>query len=113
VSVLRIPLTGKGDTYTDAGPVAAGEPGTFALLQNYPNPFNPSTEIAFVLEKAGMVSLRVYDLLGREVAVLQDGWRDAGTHQVRFNAAGLPSGMYVYQLRTGEHNAVRRMLLMK
>ena len=113
VSVLRIPLTGKGDTYTDAAPVASGEPGVFALLQNFPNPFNPSTEIAFVLEKAAMVSLRVYDLLGREVAVLQDGWRDAGTYQVRFDAAGMTSGMYVYRLRTGEHNAVRRMLLMR
>lgn len=113
VNVLRVPLVGKGDTFTDAGPLATAMPTGFALLQNFPNPFNPSTEIMFILEEAGMVSLRVYDLLGREIAVLQDGWLDAGSHQVRFTAAGLPSGMYIYQVRAGEHNAVRRMLLMK
>ena len=113
VSVLRVPLSGKGDTFTDVGPVAVAQPGAFALLQNYPNPFNPSTQITFVLERAGEVSLRVFDVLGREVAVLQNGWRDAGVHQVQFHAAGLPSGMYVYLLRAGDQQAVRRMLLMK
>ncbi len=113
VSVLRVPLTGKGDTFTDAGPLATDVPAGFALLQNFPNPFNPSTEIAFVLDKGGMVSLRVYDLLGREVALVRDGWLEAGPHQLRFTASGLPSGMYIYQLRAGERSAVRRMLLMK
>jgi lysophospholipase L1-like esterase len=113
LNVLRVPLAGKGDTFTDLAPSTGSQPLVFALEQNYPNPFNPSTEIAFILEQAGIVSLRVYDLLGREIAVLQDGWQDAGIHQVRFNAAGLPSGMYVYQLRAGGQAAVRRMLLMK
>ena len=113
VGILRIPLTGIGDTFTDADPVAMSQPEGFALRQNYPNPFNPSTEITYVLSESGRTSLRVYDLLGREVVVLQDGWADAGVHHVRFNAAGLPSGMYVYQLRSAGHSAVRRMLLMK
>jgi hypothetical protein len=113
VGVLRIPLNGYGDSFTDVGPAVDRLPEAFALHQNYPNPFNPSTEITFALSVPAMTTLRVYDLLGREVSLLQDGWMDAGVHHARFNASGLTSGMYVYQLRSGEKTAVRRMLLMK
>jgi lysophospholipase L1-like esterase len=113
VGILRVPLSGTGDTFTDVGAAVDRTPEGFALHQNYPNPFNPTTEITFALSVPARTTLCVYDLLGREVAMLQDGWMGEGIHHVRFNATGLPSGMYVYQLRSGEHSAVRRMLLMK
>ncbi|MGE5456993.1 MAG: T9SS type A sorting domain-containing protein, partial [Methanococcaceae archaeon] len=86
---------------------------TFSLSQNYPNPFNPSTQISFHLPEGAKVTIRVYDLLGKEAAVLMDEYRSAGTHTVQFNASNLPSGMYIYQLRAGEHTSMRKMLLIK
>ena len=88
-------------------------PGSFALKQNYPNPFNPSTEMQFTLPRAGHVSLRVYDMLGREVAVLADERLLAGTHRATFEAAGLPSGLYIARLDNGGNTATRKMILSK
>jgi hypothetical protein len=73
-------------------------PRSFELEQNYPNPFNPSTNIRFSVAQAGHVSLKVYNVLGIEVASLVNEQRDAGTFSVNWNAAGLPSGMYLYRL---------------
>jgi hypothetical protein len=88
-------------------------PGSFALEQNFPNPFNPSTTIRFSIPHESFVVLEVFTLLGQPVAQLLQERKPAGDYSVTFDASGLPSGMYVYQLRTGEHHAVRRMLLMK
>jgi len=85
----------------------------FTLYQNYPNPFNPSTTISFTLSNSGMVTLKVYNMLGEEVVTLANEYREAGIHTINFNAAGLPSGMYIYQLNTPEKTQVRKMLLMK
>ena len=74
-------------------------PSGIELHQNYPNPFNPSTTIRYALPGAAQVSLKVFDVLGREVALLADGVRTAGQHEVKFTAAHLSSGVYVYQLR--------------
>lgn len=95
--------------------VADGElPQQVRLHQNFPNPFNPSTRIAFDLEAASDVSLAVYDLLGRRVATLLDGRAlSAGTHTVTFEAGGLPSGMYLYVLKTGNRTEARTMVLLK
>lgn len=71
----------------------------FSLSQNYPNPFNPNTKINFSIPKGDHVSLRVYDMLGREVSVLVNGLLTAGEYQADFNAKGLSSGMYYYSLR--------------
>jgi hypothetical protein len=76
----------------------AKQPVETALLQNYPNPFNPNTSFEFRVPGSRLVALRVYDLLGREVATLVNGNVEAGSHTVRFNAAGLPSGVYYYRL---------------
>ena len=84
-----------GVTTRDAVPVIS------TLLQNYPNPFNPATTIRYTLQEEGPVSLRVYDLLGREVAVLLDGRENAGAHSVVFDGRGLASGVYFYRLETG------------
>jgi spore germination protein YaaH len=91
----------------------AAVPGRFALLQNYPNPFNPATTIAYELAAPADVLLRVFDLLGREVAVLDAGLRSGGRHVVSWNAGLRASGVYVYQLRTGAAATTRTMLLLK
>jgi endo-1,4-beta-xylanase len=103
--------------------VAAGSeesPGEFLLLQNYPNPFNPVTTVQYSVAQAGgqgpaasRVKLGVYDMLGREAAVLVDELRSPGTHTVRFDASGLPSGVYLYRLTAGSRVESRRMVLMK
>ncbi|MGE5499773.1 MAG: T9SS type A sorting domain-containing protein, partial [Syntrophothermus sp.] len=85
----------------------------YSLSQNYPNPFNPSTVINYEVPKASNVTIRVYDMLGKEVSVLVDGYKEEGRYQVQFNAKDLPSGMYIYQIRAGEYTSVRKMMLLK
>lgn len=84
-----------------------------ALHQNYPNPFNPNTVIRYQLPVSSTVSLKVFDLLGREVAVLVDGKVTAGTHEVTFNASGLSSGVYFYQLQTNDFLDTKQFTLIK
>jgi hypothetical protein len=88
-------------------------PVKFALNQNYPNPFNPSTEIAFSITKEGPVSLRVYDILGREIATLVSENRKPGEYTESFNGSQMASGMYLYVLRSSEGHLVGRMLMLK
>jgi hypothetical protein len=85
----------------------------YALEQNYPNPFNPTTTIRYSLKETGKVSLRVYDVIGREVKVLVDGVQGAGEYSVVMDATGLSSGVYVYQLRAGGYVFTRKMMLVK
>jgi hypothetical protein len=85
----------------------------FALHPNYPNPFNPTTVVGFRLSVFGDVTLSVYDVLGREVAVLVDGPMTAGSHSVTFDATGLPSGVYLVALEHAGQRVVRRMTLIK
>lgn len=87
-------------------------PSGFSLSQNYPNPFNPSTVINYEIPKASGVSLCIYDLLGREAAVLVDEEKSAGKYSVTFNSL-LPSGVYYYTLRAGEYTASRKMTILK
>lgn len=88
-------------------------PSTPTLEQNYPNPFNPGTTIAFTLPRASDVKLGVYDLLGREVAVLVQGRREGGTHAVTLDARGMASGMYLYRLEAGGAVHVRSLLVIR
>jgi ABC-type sugar transport system ATPase subunit len=88
-------------------------PQKFQLGQNYPNPFNPSTDISYTIEKAGNVTLKVYNMLGQYVATLVNGFQAANTYKVNFNASGLSSGMYLYELRTGSSVITKKMVLMK
>jgi len=112
-------MSGRGSiTMKEAGPVtitagAASVPERFSLSQNYPNPFNPVTKIVYELPAGSRVTLTVFDILGREVAVLEDGVQDAGIKTVEFNATGLPSGVYFYRLKAGNFTAVRKLMLMK
>lgn len=88
-------------------------PKEFRLEQNYPNPFNPTTTIAYALPKRSNVSLKVFDVLGREVASLVKETQDVGEYQARFSAHRLSSGVYFYQLRAGEFSQTRKMTLIK
>jgi len=88
-------------------------PTEYGLSQNYPNPFNPSTTIGFDLPEAAKVRLAVYDMLGREVAVLADEERPAGQHSVRFDAGRLSSGMYIFRLQAGDFTQTKKLMLMK
>ncbi|MEM6337427.1 MAG: T9SS type A sorting domain-containing protein, partial [Bacteroidota bacterium] len=97
------------DVEDDRTPV----PGDFLLSQNYPNPFNPTTSIAFNVPQAMDVTLKVYDLMGREVATLVDGQLAANRYTVDFRAENLPSGTYVYRLVAGTNVEVRKMTLVK
>lgn len=99
---------------------ADAQPKQFALLQNYPNPFNPSTAIAYQVAATGDVQLKVYDVLGREVQTLVNGRQSAGNYTVRFNAAGLASGVYFYRLsvsssgsQSGAFVETKKMILTK
>jgi hypothetical protein len=85
----------------------------YSLSQNYPNPFNPSTTITFELPKSAVVRLSVYDMLGREVSVLVNERRDAGVHEVKFEASALSSGVYFYRLQAGDFTHTKRLLLLR
>ncbi len=92
----------------------AGEiPTAFALYQNYPNPFNPSTTIAFDLKVSTVVELKIYNMLGQELATILNERLPAGRHKVSIRMEELPSGFYIYQLRAGDFVASKKMLLMK
>lgn len=85
----------------------------YKLYQNFPNPFNPVTIIQYDIPKESFVSLKVYDILGQEVATLVNGIQKAGSHSVNFNASNLNSGIYFYRLVTGEFCATKKIILMK
>jgi hypothetical protein len=88
-------------------------PERFTLYQNHPNPFNPSTEIRFDVKEKCRVVLKVLDLLGREVATVADDQYNPGQYSVRFDASGLPSGIYLYRIWMGNDTASRKMAVMK
>jgi hypothetical protein len=88
-------------------------PDRFELSQNYPNPFNPTTVISYQLPTTAMVTLKVYDVLGREVATLVNARQSAGTYSVTFNGAALASGVYFYRLQTGSFVQTKKLMLMK
>jgi hypothetical protein len=88
-------------------------PNSYKLNQNYPNPFNPSTSIEFAVASKGFVSLKVFDILGKEVATLVNEVKDAGTYSLNFNAAKLTSGVYFYRIQTDKFTDMKSMVLVK
>lgn len=88
-------------------------PTRFSLEQNYPNPFNPSTTIRYQLPKGRMVTLKIFDVMGREVATLVNEQKDAGYYEVQWNARNYSSGVYFYTIRAGEYNKTLKLLLVK
>ena len=88
-------------------------PNGFRLMQNFPNPFNPSTAITYQINSAGLVSLKVFDLLGKEVAELVNEFQSPGTYSINFEAGKLNSGVYFYRLRSGDFEDTKRLALLK
>ena len=88
-------------------------PTEFVLEQNYPNPFNPTTSIEYTVPSSEYVTLKVYDILGNEVATIVNEQKQAGTYEVNFNAGNLSSGLYIYKLQAGKFSQVRKMMLLK
>jgi|GEM_PF-3601331 photosystem II stability/assembly factor-like uncharacterized protein len=103
----------KVDRLTGVEQIENNVPTQFSLSQNYPNPFNPQTTIEYSLAKSEQVSLKVYDMLGREAAELVSGRQSAGTYRASFNGTNLPSGMYICRLQSGDNVASKKMLLLK
>jgi hypothetical protein len=88
-------------------------PENYILSQNFPNPFNPVTRINYALPKAGVVTLKVYDVLGKETAVLVNEYKNAGNYTAEFNGTSMPSGIYFYKLSSGNFTSIKKMSLVK
>jgi hypothetical protein len=103
--------TGESFSGEEFPPLLRGDRGD--LVAASPNPFNPTTALSFKLQASSFVSLNVYDIAGRIVATLANGWREAGNHEVTFDGSNLPSGVYLVRLTAGEFTAVQKMVLLK
>jgi len=109
-------LSGEG---TQCGTIVTFEsdletnPTKYALYQNYPNPFNPSTLIKYDVPEKSFVSIRIYDLLGEELASLVNEYKPAGSYEVQFNASNFGSGIYFYKIQSDNFIETRKMVLMK
>lgn len=104
---------GTDSIFVGVQEVGGEVPSTFSLSQNYPNPFNPATVINYQLATSNVVSLKIYDLLGREVATLVNGKQNTGNYRVEFNAAGLSSGVYFYRLEAGNFVEQKKMMILR
>lgn len=114
---LTAALSAEASAQTAAKSGTTAIPAEFSLDQNYPNPFNPSTTVAFSLPVAAQVSIKVSDILGREVATVLNAPRAAGKHTVQFSAGNLPSGLYFYKIvataGANTFSETKRMILTK
>jgi hypothetical protein len=88
-------------------------PSSFSLSQNYPNPFNPSTSIKYQIANSKLVTLKIYDILGKEIAILVNEKQSPGTYKVNWDASAFPSGIYLYKLNSGDYSETKKMLLIK
>lgn len=100
-------------TYSESVTVNLNAPLEFALAQNYPNPFNPATNIQFSVVNRELAIVKVYDVLGQEVATLVNEVKDPGTYTVQFDASDVPSGVYFYRLHAGDFVATKKLILLK
>jgi len=109
-----VKTTSGGEVVTSVREIDnASVPSGYELYQNYPNPFNPSTIIRWHTSITGRQTLKIFDILGREVATLIDEYKPAGTYEIEFNASGLASGVYFYRLQGGDYTATKKLLLLK
>lgn len=103
----------KMDLLPNSVPNNLSTPNKYSLSQNYPNPFNPSTKIDYSLPKQGYVTIKIFDILGREVRILISEFKNPGYYSVEFNASELSSGVYYYKIQSGEFSEVKRMTIIK
>ena len=117
VSLADFTISNRVDDFTDAGSMPPGGdpklPTEFKLKQNFPNPFNPSTKITYSIPQAGHVTLKIFNLLGKEVATLVNKKQSAGSYPVEWHPQGLQSGVYFYRLQAGDFTQVRKLTLVK
>jgi hypothetical protein len=117
----QIDFNGNFSYYQLSNEVIVGNPDSYLLSQNYPNPFNPVTSIRYDIPKSSNVSLKVYDINGKEVTTLVDQIKEAGYYKVEFNGSNLSSGVYYYRLEVSPSNSpgagffvdTKKMLLLK
>ncbi|MBK9405458.1 MAG: T9SS type A sorting domain-containing protein [Ignavibacteria bacterium] len=109
----QIDLNGNFEYFNLSNEIEVGVPNSFAMSQNYPNPFNPSTKINYDLPVDGIVSIKLYDLTGRQVASLVSEAKIAGYYTVNFDASNLASGMYFYRISAGSFTSTKKMALVK
>lgn len=111
--VIATSYIGPMQTTSDVHEISSEIPQEFFLFQNYPNPFNPTTKVSWQSSISGWQTLKVFDVLGNEVATLVDEYKSAGKYEVDFNAEGLSTGIYFYQINCGDFNQTKKMLLLK
>lgn len=119
-SVMQMVLGGAPDKIS-VDPSSSEKPSEYSLMQNYPNPFNPATTISYSIPNNGLVTLKVYDILGKEVAELVNEIQEAGNYSVTFNASelsnrsgsALTSGIYFYTLTSGNFMTTKKLILLK
>lgn len=109
----RLDYNGNSEYYYLNNYVQISAPEKFELSRNYPNPFNPVTNMEFGISKLEFISLKVYDILGKEVSTLVNEIKPAGRYKVEFDGSALSSGVYFYRLEAGEFNDIKRMFLVK
>ena len=109
----QIDFNGNFEYFELAEEVSIGIPDKFELSQNYPNPFNPVTNLEFGIPKPGFVSLKIYDVLGREMVTLVNETKEPGYYKIKFNAADLASGVYFYRMEAGDFVEVKKFVVMK
>ena len=85
----------------------------FSLKQNYPNPFNPTTTIKYQIPKESFVTIKLFDMLGKEIAILVNEEKQIGSYEIKFDALNLPSGVYLYKLTSGNFTETKKMILLK
>jgi hypothetical protein len=90
-----------------------GKPTSYSLSQNYPNPFNPVTTIKYEIPNDGLVTIKIYDIIGREVKTVENAYKSQGKYSVIFEASHFASGVYFYQLKSGNYTSTKKMLLLK
>ena len=88
-------------------------PNEYTLYRNYPNPFNSTTTISYQIPKAGLVTLKIYNALGKEVATAVEEFKPAGRYEFEFDGSALPSGVYFYRIVAGNYTSVKKMILLK
>ncbi len=113
LSKIIIWVKQQGGTITGVSNFTNSIPAKYVLSQNYPNPFNPVTKINYSIPKSGLITLRVYDILGKNVATLVNEFKNAGNYSIEFNAVNLSSGVYAYKLESGSFIETKKMLLVK
>ena len=93
--------------------VTGGTIANYSLSQNFSNPFNPTTTFRYSVPQLSKVVIKVFDILGEQIKILMDEEKSAGTYELSWNTTYLPRGVYFYQLRAGDHTAVKKMILLK